>query len=115
MNGLPLVLKHLKGHLNKLFICGLKPFANTDGKGKELGIHPYPTVKNDYLNLPKIKERKSMPAVMERETKFMSFKRTGERFGFSTHTTWETFQKTLVDFKVPGQEVIRSQRKSLEI
>ena len=114
MSGLLLGPKHLIGLLNKLFISGLKPFANTDSRGKPLGTHPYPTVKDDYLNLPKKKEkRSSVPAVMEREIKYMSFKRSGERFGFSTHTTWETFQKTLVDFKVPGQEVLKNKRRSI--
>mmetsp|Transcript_13898 Transcript_13898/g.16111 ORF Transcript_13898/g.16111 Transcript_13898/m.16111 type:complete len:198 (-) Transcript_13898:94-687(-) len=100
----------------KLFISGLKPFANTYSKGKEIGHHPYPTVVDDYLKVPKKKDKKStLPLCMERETKFMSFKRTGDRFGFSTHTTWETFQRSLTEFKVPGQEVLRSKRRSIQI
>ena len=97
----------------KLFISGLKPFAYTDARGKQIGKHPYPTVKDDYLNLPKLKEvKKTVPACMERETRYMKFRRTGDRFGFSTHRTWETFQRTLVDFKVPGQEVLRNKKRS---
>ena len=100
----------------KLFISGLKPFSNTDSHGRPLGTHPYPTVTQDFLNLPKKKEKMStLPACMERETRYMSFKRTGDRFGFSTHTTWETFQKSLVDFKVPGQEVLKRRRDSIPV
>ena len=100
----------------KLFISGLKPFANTDSRGNELGPNPYPTVKEDYLKLPTHKPKQTnLPLCMERETKFMSFKKSGDRFGFNTHTTWETFQKTFVDFKVPGQEVLRQKRKSVEV
>ena len=65
----------------KLFISGLKPFANTYHRAREMGPSPYPSVKDDYLNLPKQKEKASnLPACMERETKYMSFKTTGERF-----------------------------------
>lgn len=70
--------------------------------------HLYPTVKEDYLNVVgsatdkrlKKEAQSNLPAWMQRETKYFSFKKTGDRFGFSTHTTWETFQKTLVDFKI---------------
>ena len=115
MNGLHLGPKHLKDLLNKLFISGLKPFANTYSKGKELGGSLYPTATKDFIKAPLKKEKKShLPACMEREIRYMSFKRTGDRFGFSTHTTWETFQKSLIDFKVPGQEVLKTQRRSIQ-
>ena len=98
----------------KLFISGLKPFANTDSHGKEIGNHLYPTVVDDYLKVPKKKDKLSnLPLCMERETKYFSFKRTGDRFGFSTHTTWETFQKSLTEFRVPGQDALRTKRDSI--
>ena len=43
----------------KLFISGLKPFANTYSDSKELGNHLYPTVKQDFINAPLKKEKKS--------------------------------------------------------
>jgi hypothetical protein len=47
----------------KLFISGLRPFANTNSHMKELGPNPYPTVTKDYLNLPKRRAKMSqMPA-----------------------------------------------------
>ena len=35
------------------------------------------------------------PVCMKRESKFMKFEPNNKQFGDSTHTSWETFQKTM--------------------
>lgn len=51
---------------------------------------------------------------MTYETKYFGHDKGGKDFKFATHSTWEAFQKTLKDKRVPGQTYYLEKMRNTE-